>query len=185
MSVLPIHTYGSPVLHKKAKPVMIVTDEIIRFIMDMYETMHKAQGIGLAATQVGSLHRILVIDVSEIEEMEDVKPMTLINPEIVFEEGSWVMEEGCLSIPNVRDDVERAEHIRVKYKDSNLNDIEIEAYGLLARVILHETDHLNGVLFIDRLSDDQKKLHKEALKEIQRGEMEVAYPVVTAVDVTV
>lgn len=185
MSVLPIYTYGAPVLRKKATPVKKVTNEIVKFIMDMYETMHKAQGIGLAATQVGSLHKILVIDVSEVDDMEEVKPMTLINPEIVGRDGSWVMEEGCLSIPEVRDDVERAETIRVRYNDTNLDQIETEFTGLLARVILHEIDHLNGVLFIDHLTDDQQQVHKEALKQIQRGEIEVSYPVVTAADVTV
>jgi peptide deformylase len=185
MSVLPIYTYGAPVLRKKAVPVKKVTDEVIKLIMDMYETMHKAQGIGLAATQVGNLHKILVLDVSEVEEMEEVKPMTLINPEVLSREGQWMMEEGCLSIPNVRDDVERAETITVRYQDTNLNNVEAEFSGLLARVVLHEIDHLNGVLFIDHLSDERKKNHKEALQQIQRGEMEVSYPVVTAVDVSV
>ncbi len=185
MSILPIYTYGAPILRKKAVPIKKVTDEVVKLIMDMYETMHKAQGIGLAATQVGSLHKVLVIDVSDVEDMEQIKPMTLINPEVISREGMWIMEEGCLSIPNVRDDVEREETIRVRYQDTSLTEIEAEFSGLLARVILHEIDHLNGVLFIDHLSDEQKKNHKEALKQIQRGEMEVSYPVVTAVDVSV
>ncbi|MBI1805746.1 MAG: peptide deformylase [Ignavibacteria bacterium] len=185
MSVLPIYTYGAPVLRKKARPVKQVTDEIVKLVVDMFETMHKANGIGLAANQVGSPVRVIVIDVSEMEEMKDVKPLTLINPQIVHQTGMWVMEEGCLSIPEVRDDVERAESITLRYKDSNFHDLELEVGGMLARVILHEIDHLNGVLFIDHLSPEKKKIHADRLKQIQRGEMEVSYPVTTAVDVTV
>lgn len=183
MSVLPIYTYGAPVLRKKAKPVASVTGETIKFIMDMFQTMHAAQGIGLAATQVGSLDRIIVIDISDVEEFKEVKPMTLINPQVVREAGQRTMEEGCLSIPDVRDEVDRAETIFVRYKDPGFKNVEIEASGLLARVLLHEIDHLNGVLFIDRLHDAQKKLHKDALKQIQRGDIDVPYPVVTADDV--
>jgi peptide deformylase len=147
--------------------------------------MHGGQGIGLAATQVGSLDRIIVIDISDVEEYKDVKPMTLINPEVVRESGQEVMEEGCLSLPEVRDDVERAEAVTVRFKDASFKTQEIDASGLLARVLLHEIDHLNGVLFIDRLPDAVKKLHKDALRQIQRGELEVSYPVVTAVDIAV
>jgi peptide deformylase len=184
MSVLPVYTYGAPVLRKKARPVTAVTPETIKFIMDMFQTMHGAQGIGLAATQVGSLDRIIVVDISDLDDYKDVKPMTLINPEVVAEEGLRTMEEGCLSIPDVRDDVERADSITVRYRDAAFKEITIEASGILARVLLHEIDHLNGVLFIDRLTDARKKLHRDALKEIQRGEMDVSYPVVTAADVT-
>ena len=185
MSVLPIYTYGTSVLRKKAKPVTAVTDEIVKLVMDMFETMHAANGIGLAATQVGSLHRVIVVDISDVEETKGVKPFTLINPELVSEEGAWVVEEGCLSIPNVRDEVERAETLRVRFKDANFKDVELEAGGLLGRVILHEIDHLNGVLFIDHLSAQKKKTHTEMLRQIQRAEMEVNYPVVTATTVSV
>ena len=130
MSVLPIYTYGTSVLRKKAKPVTAVTDEIVKLVMDMFETMHAANGIGLAATQVGSLHRVIVVDISDVEETKGVKPFTLINPELVSEEGAWVVEEGCLSIPNVRDEVERAETLRVRFKDANFKDVELEAGGL-------------------------------------------------------
>jgi len=180
--VLPIHTYGSPVLRKKASAVQHVSDEIIKLIMEMFETMHKANGIGLAATQVGSMDRVVVIDLSDVEELKDMKPFTLINPEVVSSSGSWTMEEGCLSIPEVRDEVERAETITVRHRDTSFRQVEFQADGLLARVILHEIDHLNGVLFIDHLPAAKRKLHADALKAIQRGEMEVNYPVVTAVD---
>lgn len=185
MSVLPIYTYGAPVLRRKAAAVKTVTAETIKFIMDMFQTMHSAQGIGLAATQVGRLDRIIVVDISDIDDHQDVLPITLINPEVVQEEGTWTMEEGCLSLPDVRDDVERSESITVRYKDAGFKDVELRASGILARVLLHEIDHLNGVLFIDRLPDAQKKLHKESLKQIQRGELDVPYPVVTAVDIAV
>ena len=185
MSVLPIFTYGAPVLRKKAAPLTSVTGDTVKFIMDMFQTMHNAQGIGLAATQVGCLDRIVVIDISDIEEYKDVRPLTLINPEVVREEGRWTMEEGCLSLPEVRDDVERAESITVRYKDAGFKTVEIEASGILARVMLHEIDHLNGILFLDRLTDAQKKEHREVLKQIQRGEIEVPYPVVTADDIAV
>ena len=180
MSVLPIYTYGTSVLRKKAQRVNHVSDEIIKLVMEMYETMHNSSGIGLAANQVGSLHRVIVIDLSAMDEMKDFKPLTLINPEIISQGGKWVMEEGCLSIPDVRDEVERAETVRLGFKDTNFQNVELETSGLLGRVILHEIDHLNGVLFIDHLSAEKKKLHSEELKKIQRGEMEVTYSVVTA-----
>ena len=185
MSVLPIYTYGATVLRKKAKPVNDVTDEIVKLVMDLFETMRTANGIGLAATQIGSLHRVIVIDISCLEETKDVKPITLINPQILSEGGKWVMEEGCLSIPDVRDDVERSEWVRARFKDAQFHDVELEASGLLGRVILHEIDHLNGVLFIDHLSGAKKKLHNKVLKQIRRGEMEVNYPVATAAAVSV
>ncbi len=182
MSVLPIYTYGTSVLRKKAQPVQSVTDQIVRLVMDMHETMRLSHGIGLAANQVGSLQRIIVIDLSDMEEMKDFKPMTLLNPEIVAEQGAFTVEEGCLSIPDVRDDVTRSETVRIKYRDTNFDEIEAEVGGMLARVFLHELDHLNGVLFVDHLSKEKKKLHTEELKLIQKGEMEVSYPVVTAAD---
>jgi peptide deformylase len=185
MAILPIYTYGTSVLRKKAEPVRHITDDIVKLIVDMFQTMHTANGIGLAANQVGMLHRVIVVDVSEIEEMKDTKPMVLINPEVIEKQGTWVVEEGCLSIPEVRDDVERAEKITVRYKNTNFEDVEIHTAGLLARVLLHEIDHLNGVLFIDHLSSERKKTHAGELKAIQKGEMEATYPVVTAAHVTV
>lgn len=185
MSVLPIYTYGTPVLRKRAKAVTAVTDDVVKLVMDMFDTMHAASGIGLAATQVGSLLRVVVIDVSDVEEMKGVMPLTLINPEVLSREGSWIMEEGCLSIPAVRDEVERSDLIRVRCKDTLFKDVELEAAGLLGRVILHEIDHLDGVLFIDHIANERKKLHRKVLKEIQRGEMEVNYPVVTSDSVSV
>ena len=180
MSLLPIYTYGAPVLRNKAKPVNAVSDEVLRLALDMFETMHKAQGIGLAATQVGSLHRVLVVDLAGMEGYEDLRPLTMINPEIVGQEGRWTMEEGCLSIHDLRDEVERAETIRLRYRDANFDEYELTVSGLLGRVLLHEIDHLDGVLFIDHLSAERKKLHDEQLRRIEKGEFEVGYPIVTA-----
>ena len=183
MAILPIYTDGSPVLRKKAHPVRQLSDEIIQLIMDMFETMRKASGIGLAANQVGVLHRVIVIDVSEVEGLEEIKPFALINPEVIEKKDSLVMEEGCLSIPDVRDEVERAKTINVSFKDTNFQDSIIEADGLLARVILHEIDHLNGILFIDYLSPEKKKMHTELLQKIHSGELDVNYPIVSATDI--
>ncbi|MBI5463710.1 MAG: peptide deformylase, partial [Ignavibacteriales bacterium] len=101
MSVLPIYTYGTQVLRKKAQPVTAMSDKLVKLIIDMHETMQHSQGIGLAANQVGSLQRVIVVDLSGIEEMKDFKPMTFLNPEVISQEGAVTMEEGCLSIPDV------------------------------------------------------------------------------------
>jgi peptide deformylase len=180
MALLPIYTYGAPVLRKKAKPVAGATDDVLRLALDMFETMHKAQGIGLAATQVGSLHRLLVVDLTGMDGYEDFRPLTVINPEIVSQEGTWTMEEGCLSIPEVRDDVDRPETITLRYRDANFDEYELTASDILSRVILHEIDHLNGVLFIDRISEGRRKTHADQLRKIEKGEVEVGYPIVTA-----
>jgi len=180
MATLPIYTYGAQVLRKKAKPVAAAGDEVLRLALDMFDTMHRAQGIGLAATQVGSLHRVLVVDLDGMEDYDDFRPLTVINPEIVAEEGRWTMEEGCLSIPDVRDDVERAESITLRYRDANFVQCELTASGILARVLLHEIDHLNGVLFIDHLPADRRDAHIAQLRKIEKGEVEVGYPIVTA-----
>ena len=180
MSVLPVYLYGTEVLRKKAKPVTKIDNDTIKLIIDMFETMHKAEGIGLAANQVGSLERVIVIDVSDMEGYEEVKPLTLINPEVVERVGTCPMEEGCLSIPEVRDEVERDEQITVKYRDTNFHVQKLEAGGIFARVILHEIDHLDGVLFIDRIAKTKLKLHKDRLKVIRQGEAETSYPVVAA-----
>lgn len=190
MAVLPIYIYDQPVLRKKAKPVRHVDETLRKLVEDMFETMHQANGIGLAANQVGSLHRVIVVDIGEVDESKDPaashtvkKPMAFLNPEVVWDEGKWVMEEGCLSIPEIREEVERAETIRVKYKDVDFEDRELEASGLFARVILHEIDHLNGVLFIDRVGAVKRKLLRGRLNKIAKGEVEVNYPIVGTVPV--
>lgn len=182
MSVLPIYTYEQAVLRKRARAIKQMDDHMRRIGEDMLETMRKANGIGLAANQVGLLHRIIVVDVSETEEFKAVPPLMMLNPEVLAESGEWVMEEGCLSIPDIREEVVRAETIRVRYRDGDFQQHEMDASGLLGRVILHEIDHLNGVLFIDRLSGLKRKLLRGRLNRIRRGEMDVAYPVVAQAD---
>lgn len=184
MPVLPIYIDGSPVLRKKAQPVKHISNEVIQLIMDMFETMHKANGIGLAANQVGELRRIIVIDISEVEGMENTLPLTLINPEVIEQNDNCIMEEGCLSVPDIRGEVERAETIRIKYKDTKFQNVELEANGILSRVILHEIDHLDGILFTDHLSPEKREAHEEELKKIRRGEIEVDYPIVTAAGIS-
>ena len=177
MAQLPIYIYDDPVLRRKAKPVRQVEDDLRTFAADMMETMRLAHGIGLAANQVGSLQRIIVVDVSGMEESPEIPPLIMLNPEVLREEGSLIMEEGCLSIPDIREEVERPELIRVRFKDPDFRDHEIEAGGILARVILHEIDHLNGVLFIDRLGAVKRKLLRGRLNKIRRGEYDANYPV--------
>ncbi|MEE9187301.1 MAG: peptide deformylase [Bacteroidota bacterium] len=189
MSVQPIFLFGADVLRKKAKPVAGLTDGVIKLIYDMLETIRNGRGIGLAANQIGVLERVIVVDISDVKEEEgenlrlsedEPKKAILINPEVLHVEGSWAMEEGCLSIPEVRDKVERPERIHVRCKDANFRDGELTCSGLLGRVILHEIDHLNGILFLDYLSKSELKKHKVQLDRIRRGEIDVAYPVVAA-----
>lgn len=180
MAILPIYLYGNEVLKKKAKHISEVSDNDIKLIQDMFDTMHEASGIGLAANQIGELKRILVVDISDMESGKGTKPLAIINPEIIDEDGVWEMEEGCLSIPDIREKVTRPEKITVKYNDVNMKKIELEADGLLARVILHELDHLNGVLFTDHLTSTKKTLLRPKLKKIMKGHVETQYEVVIA-----
>jgi len=180
VAILPIYLFDHPVLRKKAKPVRELDDELRRQAADMMETMHLASGIGLAANQVGSLQRIIVVDVSGIDDAPGATPLVMVNPEILSEEGRWVMEEGCLSIPDIREEVERAERIRVRFRDIDFRVQELDTEALQARVILHEIDHLNGVLFFDRIGSVRRKLLRGRLNKVARGECETAYPVVLA-----
>ena len=182
MAALPIYVYGTEVLKKKAKSVKEVSNETIQLIQDMFETMHTSSGIGLAANQVGVLEQILVIDLSEMEEYKDTKPLAVINPEIIEEEGEWDLEEGCLSLPEIRDIISRSDKITVKFQDANLREQKIEASGMLARVLQHEIDHLNGVLITDHLSSAKRALLRSKLKKISKGEFEQKYAVVLPKD---
>ena len=178
MAALPIYIYGTDILKKKAKPVKEISDETIQLIKDMFDTMHLSNGIGLAANQVGVLEQILVVDLSEMEEYKETKPMAVINPEIIEEEGEWEMEEGCLSLPEIRDIIRRAEKITVKFHDASLREQRIEATGMLGRVLQHEIDHLNGILITDHLSAAKRTLLRGKLKKISKGDFEQKYDVV-------
>ena len=145
MALRTIRTEGDSVLTKKCRPVDKITPRILELIEDMLDTMYDAQGVGLAAPQVGILKRIVVIDVGE-------GPIVLINPEIVESSGEQTGDEGCLSVPGMAGQVTRPEYVKVKAQDEELNEIEYEGEGLLARAFCHELDHLDGVLFLDRMS---------------------------------
>lgn len=163
MAILEILRYPDSRLRNKAKPVEQVDAETKQLIDDMFETMYKASGIGLAATQVNSTKRLLVLDISE----EHNDPLCLINPEIVFAEGEEQGDEGCLSVPGFYEPVKRATHIQVKALDRDGSPIELDLEGLPAVCVQHEIDHLDGKLFIDYLSSlkrtrIRKKLEKDA-----------------------
>ncbi len=178
MSVLPIYIYGQSVLRKKARPVKKPSDDLSVLARDMVETMRKANGIGLAANQVGDLRRVIVVDAGAIAESAELPPIAMINPEVLTRDGAWTIEEGCLSIPEIREEVERDEKILVRYLDDAFNAQEITADGLLARVILHEIDHLDGVLFLDHIGAVRRKLLRGRLNKLERGEVDVDYPIV-------
>lgn len=191
--VLPIYLYGHEALRRETEPVDALTDDIQGLIDDMIDTMHNASGIGLAAPQVGRTERLFVVDVTPMasqmeEEGEPVppQPMVLINPEIVAEGDTTVdMEEGCLSIPEVREVVTRPERVRIRYRDRNFETQDVEAGSVLARVLQHEFDHLEGVLFTDYLSSFRKRLLRRSLQEMTKGEVEADYPLVAQGDETV
>lgn len=180
MAILPIVTYNDEILREKTQPVKEFTDEIRSFIDDMFETMYNSDGVGLAAPQVGSSLSIFVIDADAManEGETELGPVAFINPEVVELKGEKVsMDEGCLSIPLVTDKISRPEKVILKYKDENFEDRIGEFDGWVSRVIQHEYDHLQGVLFIDYLSAFKRRMHKSDLKEIERGERETAYPI--------
>jgi peptide deformylase len=145
-----ILVYPDPFLARKAVPVPVVDDRIRALIRDMFETMYAAEGIGLAATQVGVGKRVVVLDVSPVDET--IAPMAVVNPEIVARDGSATAVEGCLSVPGVQGEVCRAETVEVRGVDEQGTPFRIRADGILSRALQHEIDHLDGVLFIDRLS---------------------------------
>ncbi len=183
MSVLPIVTYDDDVLRKKANPVEENSEELQELIDNMFDTMYNSDGVGLAAPQIGKLLRIFVADTDPMIEEDEKEsahgPIAMINPEITFQGGNNVeMEEGCLSIPGINSAVTRPEKIVVQYLDRDFEKQELEVDGWLARVIQHETDHLDGILFLDHLSVFKRKLLSSKLKEIAEGRKEIDYPVI-------
>lgn len=178
MSILPITILGDKVLSKKTKPVQSVDDNLRKQINDMFETMRNAHGMGLAANQVGLDKSFFIADLSNVEGYESAKPMLFINPQIISTGEEIIsMEEGCLSIPDIRAEVERPKKIKFKFQDLNLNEFEIEDDDLLARVAQHEIDHLNGIYFTDRIADDVKKRLKKKLNLIRARKVKVEYPI--------
>jgi peptide deformylase len=167
---LQLRYYGDPVLRKRAEPVQKITEAEIKLAEEMLMTLYATgNGIGLAATQVGILKQFLIVDLSENED-DGIEPLFLFNPEILNAEGESVAEEGCLSIPDLRADVRRPEKIVVKVMNLRSKDVEFEADGLLARVLQHEIDHLNGTLFIDRISGLKRQLLRGELKKLHQAD---------------
>lgn len=165
MALLPILQYPDPRLHKIAKPVQTVDERIRQLVSDMAETMYAAPGVGLAATQVDVHERLVVIDVSEDSNELHV----LINPEIIWKsDETQVCEEGCLSVPGVYDEVQRAAQIRVRALDRAGKPIEFDADGLLAVCIQHELDHLQGKVFVEYLSSLKQNRIKTRLRKLER-----------------
>ena len=173
MAVRPVRIYGDPVLRQKALPVETFDDTLRSLVEDMRETMHAYRGIGLAANQIGVLQRVLVIDVPlEGDRRAD---LALVNPVLSDRKGSMTDEEGCLSIPGLYDDVRRAETLHVEAQDVAGERLVFDAEGYLARVMQHEVDHLDGVLFVDRLSLLKRQFLRKALDALARGEMPEGY----------
>lgn len=170
MSILPISIYPDPVLRRKAEPVKIIENGIQRLIDDMIETMYNAPGIGLAANQVGRPISVMVVDVRREESEHGL--IILINPELVSARGEITFEEGCLSVPEYFARVTRHEEVVVRGLDRRGEKIEIAADGLLAIALQHEMDHLNGKLFIDRLSAVARDIFKRRWKKKHKEERE-------------
>ncbi len=167
MAILNILTYPDPELKKISEPVERVDVEITTLIDDMFKTMYDAPGIGLAAPQVGVLKRVIVLDIGARESSDgDGRPIALINPEIISSNGETTFEEGCLSVPEFTADVTRAEEVIVKGMNQKGEAVEIEAGGLLAIALQHEIDHLNGILFIDRLGSVRRDMFKRKFKKL-------------------
>ncbi len=178
MTLLPITLYGDAILKKKAKKVHKVDDKLMTLIKNMFDTMHNANGMGLAANQVGSDKSVFIVDISSVKGHEKEKPRVFLNPVIVEESEEKIpFEEGCLSIPELRAEVVRPKGIKLIYQDLDLKERELTDDELLARVIQHEYDHLNGVFFVERIETDELKKLKKSLKKIQDRKIDIDYPV--------
>ncbi len=184
--ILPILSYGNSVLKKKALPISVKTKNLKCLINDMWDTMYEAQGVGLAAPQIGQSIRLFIVDTYPFSDNEGLSinerkflksfKMVFINPEIIEENGKeCFFNEGCLSIPGIREDVKRKESIIIKFQDLNGKFKKKSFSGIAARVIQHEYDHIEGILFTDKLSPLKRKIIKRKLDEISIGKIEVDY----------
>jgi len=183
MSIVPITLCGDKILRKKATKVSEINDKIVGTIADMFETMRNASGIGLAANQIGLNKQIFVVDISPVEDYEKYKPIVMINPRITSKSDETIsIEEGCLSIPDLRAEVIRPKSIFISFFDVNMKEHTIEADELFARVIQHEYDHLRGVLFIDYFDDVMKKRYKKHLEKIKKRKLDIDYPISSSTD---
>ncbi|EMR04206.1 peptide deformylase [Cesiribacter andamanensis] len=174
--IYPIVVYGDPVLKKQAEDIEQGSLDVKALAADMFETMYAASGVGLAAPQIGKSIRMFVVDGEPMdEELKDFKKV-FINPEILEESGEdWAFEEGCLSIPGIRADVYRPEQIRIRYYDADWQEHTEDYDGIAARIIQHEYDHIEGVLFTDYLSGLKKRLLQTKLQNISKGQVRTDY----------
>jgi peptide deformylase len=177
--IYPIVVYGSPLLRRVSKEIERDDPDLPKLIDDMFETMYVSDGIGLAAPQIGKSIRLFVIDGTAMAEddpsLEGFKKV-FINPQIIEESGDkWTFTEGCLSLPNIREDVIRQGYIRIKYFDENFNEHDEVYDGVKARIMQHEYDHLEGVLFVDKIAPLKRKLLKGRLNDIAKGKADAAY----------
>ena len=184
--ILPIIAYGDPVLRKTGKDITNEYPNLDALLENMFETMYEARGIGLAAPQVGVPIRIFIVDATPFEEDEELTEKeraflstfkeVFINAKIITETGDeWAFSEGCLSIPDIREDVFRNDTIKIEYLDENFKKHTKEFDGIVARIIQHEYDHIEGVLFTDKLSTLKKRLIKSKLSNISKGKIKVDY----------
>ena len=173
MSVRPVRIYGDPVLRRRALEIDTFDGTLRGLVDDMRDTMRAYRGVGLAANQVGVLQRVLVAEVPLGEDR--VAELALVNPELSEAEGAVVSEEGCLSIPGIYEDVRRADKVRVRALDLEGHAVDFVAGGYVARVLQHEVDHLDGVLFVDRLSALKRQFLRRSLDALARGEMPEGY----------
>ena len=177
--LLPIYAYGHPVLRKKAEEITPDYEDLSKLIADMWETMYHAEGVGLAAPQIGRPIRLFIIDTIQLEEKgKDVigQKTVFINAEKVEEKGKvWAYEEGCLSIPDIRGDVDRLDTLTIRYLDENFVEHTTTFDGINARVIQHEYDHIEGILFLEYLKPVKKAMIRGRLENIRKGKVKVDY----------
>ena len=183
--ILPVIGYGNSILKRKSKEVPNSYPGLKELIRNMYDTMYNASGVGLAAPQIGKSIKIFIIDTSPFLNMEDNEikdyelssvKQTFINPTILDETGEfWSFEEGCLSIPHIREEVKRKSFIKIEYYDENFNYRKDDFSGIVARVIQHEYDHIQGILFTDKLTSFKKRLLKNKLNNIEKGNIDIDY----------
>ena len=183
--ILPVIGYGNPILKRKSKEITGSYPDLKELISNMYDTMYSAKGVGLAAPQIGKSIKIFIIDTSPFLKIDDDEikdyevssvKQTFINPTILDETGEfWSFEEGCLSIPHIREEVKRKSFIKIEYYDENFNYRKDDFSGVVARVIQHEYDHIQGILFTDKLTSFKKRLLKSKLNNIEKGNVDIDY----------
>ena len=178
--ILPIFAYGQPVLRKKALSIPVDDPELPTLIADMFETMYNAKGVGLAAPQIGRDIRLFIVDTKQLDKPGEPPKgfkRVFINAEMVDESGDpWMYEEGCLSIPDIHVEIERQPHIHLRYWDEKGQPHTETFEGINARVIQHEYDHIEGILFVDRMKPLKRRMINRKLEKIKRGDVETNHP---------